>query len=305
MLPVPFEVLAEKLLNGYSPLLVIVGDETGIGKSMLACRTAELVYKRAFNLQWKPEGNLFFRMSDFSLELMKSEQRIFVLEEGEIELGSDDWHSIQNRWFSRMKSTQRIKGNLYIIVLPMFMQLARKHRRAVNYMFDVKHRGFFNAYKIRKNASQILGDEISRFHIGSCVYNLPLCKEEFDVLDKKNKQRIEIEESEKFNEQMQIIRTKRAVENIKIICPYCDTQINFRGDVYIFLKKLFSGKYFHAQPYCRKRVFLSPLEKERLMEIFNCDEYGNKKGVAKLKTEDTRLPDYEDDSDNDDQQERN
>lgn len=291
MLPVPFQVLVEKMLNGYSPLLAIVGDETGIGKSMLGCRTAELVYKSAFNKQWKPTGNVFFRMSDFSLELMKSESRIFVLEEGEIELGSDEWQSIQNKWFSRMKSTQRIKGNLYIIILPMFMQLARKHRRAVNYLFDVKHRGFFNAYKIRKNSSQLLGDELSKFHIGSCTYNLPLCKEEYDILDKKNKQRIEVEETERFKEEMEVIRTKRSVENIKIICPYCDTQIKFRGDVYIFLKKLFSGKYFHAQPYCRQRVFLSPLEKDKLMKIFNCDDKGNKKGKADLMTKDTRLDD--------------
>lgn len=291
MLAFPFRVLVHKMRLGYSPLIAIVGDETGIGKSMLGCKTSELVLRAVSNKIWKPKDNLFFKMADFSLELMKSEQRIFIIEEAEIELGSDDWQTIQNRWFARMKSTQRIKGNLYIIILPMFMQLARKHRRAVNFIFDVKNRGFFSAYKIRKNSAQLLGDEMSRFHIGSCTYGLPNCKKEYDKLDHANKKRIETEETEILNEKLVEIRTKRSLENIKIICPYCDTHITYRGDTYTFLKKLFSNNYYHHVEYCKKRIYLSPLERNKLMEIFKCDSKGYKIGEANTKHDDTRLED--------------
>jgi len=230
-LPIPLEALAIKLISGYSPQLVIVGDETGIGKSMLGCRSAELIYYRAFGKIWKPiiydenkkilEQNLFFRMSKFKGELFRTSKRILIIEEAEIELGSDNWASIQNKYFARMKSTQRIKGNLYIIILPIFMQLAKKHRRAVNYIFDVKSRGFFQAYKLLKKASQVTGDELSKFYLGGCTYNLPNCKEDFDKLDKENKDRIEIEEGENLEYQIALKQAKKDKLKYRFSCPYC------------------------------------------------------------------------------------
>lgn len=256
-LPTPLETLAIKLTTGYSPQLVIVGDETGIGKSMLGCRSAELIYYRAFGKIWKPivydddgniiEQNLFFRMSEFKSELFHTSQRILIIEEAEIELGSDDWASIQNKYFARMKSTQRIKGNLYIIILPIFMQLAKKHRRAVNYVFDVKSRGFFQAYKLKKQASQVTGDELSKFYIGSCLYNLPNCKEDFDRLDIENKNRIELEEGDKLESEMLLKKAKKDKIKYRYTCPYCS---------FIWENSQLPNKSFNKIcPKCRKRIF--------------------------------------------------
>ena len=224
-LPLAWEVLARKIVDGFSPLLTIVGDETGVGKSMLAGKTAERVLYRATGKKWLPktdtEQNLFFKMSDFKNELFESKNRVFIIEEAEIELGSDEWQSIQNKYFNRMKSTQRIKGNLYIVVLPIFMDLARKHRRAVNYMFDVKARGFFNAYKIVKNSGQLLGDEIRRFYLSSLIYGLPDCKKEYDDFDILNKEKIEIEEGKKLENIMNIRKVKRDKIKYEYICEHC------------------------------------------------------------------------------------
>lgn len=250
-LPLAWEILARKLIDGYSPLVVIVGDETGIGKSMLAGKTAEKVYFRAFGKKWLPktdkEQNLFFRMSDFRSELFESKNRIFIVEEAEIELGSDDWHSIQNKYFNRMKSTQRIKGNLYIVVLPIFMDLARRHRRAVNYMFDVKQRGFFNAYKIVKNASKLLGDEIRRFYLSSLIYGLPNCKNEYDNFDIKNKKLIEIAEGRKLENIMNLRKVKRDKIKYEYTCEHC-------GFIWQTTRKP-SDSYNSTCRLCKKKCF--------------------------------------------------
>jgi len=217
----PFEILARKMIMGFSPQLIIVGDETGIGKSMLGARASELILYRAFGKVWTPKENIFFKMTDFKDELFKSSHRIFIIEEAEIELGSDEWQSIQNKYFNRMKSTQRIKGNLYIVILPIFMQLARKNRRSVNYLWDVRGRGYFKAYKIIKKASQILGDELSKWFICNCTYQLPNCKKEYDILDKINKDEIEKQEGEKLEQVLQMKKIKQDIIYYTYTCPYC------------------------------------------------------------------------------------
>ena len=221
-LPLPFEILARKMVLGFSPQLVIVGDETGVGKSMLGARASEIILYRAFGKIWKPKDNLFFKMKDFKDELLKSSHRIFIIEEAEIELGSDEWQNIQNKYFNRMKSTQRIKGNLYIVILPIFMQLARKNRRSVNYLWDVKGRGYFKAYKIIKKASQVLGDELGKWFICNCTYQLPTCKKEYDISDKINKDKIEEEEGRKLEYQIALKEVKKDIIYYTYTCPYCD-----------------------------------------------------------------------------------
>ena len=147
-LPVPLEALHLKIKYGYSPMVCIVGDETGIGKSRIGLRISELVYWRTYKKKWEMQKSVFFSMTKFKDNLFDTQGEIFIIEEAEIELGSDDWQSISNRWFSRIKDTQRIKGNIYIIILSMFMSLAKKHRRRINYIVDVKGRGFANFWKI-------------------------------------------------------------------------------------------------------------------------------------------------------------
>lgn len=201
----PLEALSLKMKTGFSPLVCVVGDETGIGKSMFVARACELIYWRTYKKKWLPfddknkETNLFFYMDKFKTELFNARQRILIIDEAEIELGSDDWQSIANRWFSRMKSTQRIKGNLYFVVLPMFSLLAKKHRRAVNYIWYVKKRGFALCYKIKKKPAQILGDDISRFPIGAMGLTMPDCSSLYKFHDTENKKLIEKVEGLKYD----------------------------------------------------------------------------------------------------------
>ncbi len=205
----PLEALSLKMIQGYSPLVCCVGDETGIGKSRKMLRSAELIYWRTYGEVWKPKDNVFFSMSKFKKSLFNSEGRIFIIEEAEIELGSDDWQSVSNKWFSRIKDTQRIKGNLYILNLPIFMALARKHRRRVNWICDVKGRGFANWWKIKKRSAQLLGDEISKAFIGSTILGLPDCDAEFDIVDRLNKQRIEIEQGDLFDKEVEFKKMQK------------------------------------------------------------------------------------------------
>jgi DNA-directed RNA polymerase subunit RPC12/RpoP len=207
-----FESISNKLKSGHSPLCCVVCDETGIGKSMFASRASELIYNRVYGKTWTPSGNLFFSMFDFKKELFTSNNRIFIIEEAEIELGSDNWQSIQNRWFSRMKSTQRIKVNLYFVVLPMFMQLARKHRRAVNYLFDVKKRGIVYAYRLKKYSSQLFGEDMGKVFLGVIMYGLPDCKIEYDRLDIENKHKIEIKENFLMENELQKMNKKMGLD---------------------------------------------------------------------------------------------
>lgn len=217
------EGLSDKLKRGFSPLIAIVGTETGIGKSMLGGTISEKVYYRAFGGEWKPKGNLFFKMSEFKDELFNSNKRIFIIEEAEIELGSDEWYSIQNKFFSRMKSTQRIKNNLYIVILPMISLLAPKHRRALDWIFNVRQRGLVDTYKVLKRASRVSGEDLSTIWVGRFKYPLPYCKKEYDRLDIENKRRIEIEEGQILEEKQRLknLKKDRNLNKIKYKCPYC------------------------------------------------------------------------------------
>jgi len=213
-LAIPLEALHLKIRHGYSPLVCIVGDETGIGKSRVGLRISELIYWRTYIKKWEMQKSVFFSMTKFKDKLFDTQGEIFIIEEAEIELGSDDWQSISNRWFSRIKDTQRIKGNIYIIVLPMFMALAKKHRRRINYIIDVKGRGFANFWKIKKRSAELMGDELSKTFIGSVILSLPECDKEFEIIDRLNKQRIEKEQGELFDKEL---RYKELVREKKIM----------------------------------------------------------------------------------------
>jgi DNA-directed RNA polymerase subunit RPC12/RpoP len=98
-----------------------------------------------------------------------------------------------------MKSTQRIKGNLYFVILPMFSLLAKKHRRATNYIWEFKSKGFMNCYKIKKLPANVDGDDIYKKYIGSVILGLPDCKIQYELMDIENKKKIEIEEGLKYD----------------------------------------------------------------------------------------------------------
>lgn len=215
-LNLPLEALSIKLKNGFSPMIAVVGDETGIGKTRYTSRCAELIYWRTYKQVWHPKGNMFFQLSSFKDELFNATGRVFQLEETEIELGSDEWNTIQNKWFSRIKDTQRIKGNLYFIVAPMMMAIAKKHRRRINWIIDVKHRGFANWYKIKKYSANLLGDDLSKMYIGSVVLSKPDCELEIDILDRDNKKRIETEQSEQYDKEIEYNKKVREAKIIKI-----------------------------------------------------------------------------------------
>jgi ribosomal protein S27E len=240
-LALPLEALSIKMKAGFSPLVCVVGDETGIGKSMFVARSSELIYWRTYGKIWRPktnaEENLFFFMSRMKKELFNANHRIMVIEEAEIELGSDDWQSIANRWFSRMKSTQRIKGNLYFTLLPMFMLLARKHRRAVNFIWNIKKRGFADCYFLHKKPAQIMGDDMARVYLGSVHLKLPDCKIEYDFYDHENKKAIEQIEGQKYDyekhlQDKKMEKFKQFVEKqngntFKYKCYSCGNKLTF------------------------------------------------------------------------------
>ena len=260
-LPIPLEALSLKMKRGFSPMVCIVGDETGIGKSRLGLRCSELIYWRTFNKKWEMNKHVFFSMTKFKDKLFNSEGKIFIIEEAEMELGSDDWQSISNRWFSRIKDTQRIKGNLYIIILPLFMALARKHRRRINYIVDVKARGYANFWKIKRNSAQLLGDEISKTFIGSVILREPDCDSEFEILDRINKQRIEKEQGDLFDKEMHYrkLMQERKIQRLEKILGKETTKEKDKPYVY----------------FCHACKFTFKSEHE-IDEVIKCDNCGKK-----------------------------
>jgi len=255
-LPRPLETLSLKMKTGYSPLNVVVGDETGIGKSRWTLRASELIMWRTFQQKWEMKDNVFFSMNKFKESLFNATGRIMIIEEGEIELGSDEWQSISNRWFSRIKDTQRIKGNVYFIVLPIFMALARKHRRRVNLIIDVKGRGFANVYKIIRKPVQLLGDELSKIYIGSVQLNLPDCDKEFEILDRLNKQRIEKEQGDLFDKEIKYKELREKKRMIKL-----EKEIK---------KEEQKTELFVYRCHACKFIFDSEKEIDKVMECPNC-----------------------------------
>ena len=112
--------------GNHSPVIVILG-ETGSGKTCFGINLA-----LALNPEWRPEENLFVSLPELTKKVITSKKQIIIMDEAGIHLNAKRWYSDFNIFFSQIIQTQRYRNNIYIIILPHILFLAKDHRRILN-----------------------------------------------------------------------------------------------------------------------------------------------------------------------------
>ena len=148
------QFLLKKRDTNHSPSVVIVG-ETGSGKSCFAMNLA-----LSLNPNWKPKTNLFCDIKRFAEKVNEAEKEVIVFDEASIHLNSKKWLNETNIFFSQIVQTQRYKNNIYIIVVPHILFLAKDHRRMLNVKVETLEfqdkKGFARWWIIQNKWSQML-----------------------------------------------------------------------------------------------------------------------------------------------------
>lgn len=214
-----------KMRRGYSPVILVVGPQNS-GKTQLSGLVAETLHPLFNKGRWSPKDHLIFDMNVFSHKFLQSVKKIFVVAEAGFDLSFDQWFNKTNRFFDRIVTTQRVMGNCYILNIPVGKDLGRRHRRKLDYVFEVVRHGRFKAVINRVKRGIMSGDEFKSFYLEDYTnVPLPRCHREIDRLDKENKKRIREEIIGEFQEEtkkQEIIKTEKKELPAKIICAKCN-----------------------------------------------------------------------------------
>lgn len=180
--------IINKMLHDYSPVILVVGPPNS-GKTMLSAIMAEILYP-IFNKgkEWDYKEYTVFDMNTLSHRFLKMRKTPIVIAEAGYELAFDQWFDKTNKFFDRIVTTQRVMGNCYFLNIPVGKDLARRHRRKINYILKVRGHGRFVA-KINRIKDDIMsGNEFRPFYLEEYFgVPLPKCHKALKKLDDANK----------------------------------------------------------------------------------------------------------------------
>jgi len=215
-----FRKIIKKMNMGYSPVVLITGNPN-TGKTSLGALLSEVIHYYLHGKEWNPEKNCFFDMNELSKKLLNAKKQSILIAEAGYDLSFDEWASKVNKFFDKVVTTQRIMGNCYILNIPVAKDLARRQRRKVDFLFDVKYWGLSKVWEMKVKTRKMSGDEFGKFYWGEISgYPLPKCHEKLKELDEQNKNRIRKELVEGMAEEERIIELKKR-PRVKYKCPGC------------------------------------------------------------------------------------
>lgn len=242
-----FRKIIAKMRQGYSPVVLITGAPNA-GKTCLGALLAEVIqftFKGSYN-PWDPEKNCFFDMNELSYKLIDAKKEAILIAEAGYDLSFDEWMSKCNKFFDKIVTTQRIMGNCYILNIPVAKDLARRQRRKIDFLFDVKYWGLAKVWQIKVKTREMIGNEFGGMYLGEIAgFPLPQCHKKLKELDEANKHRIrselitDFQESETIEKEKRIMKKTRykcecgykwkpRVKNPKR-CPECQVKLRIKG----------------------------------------------------------------------------
>lgn len=214
-----------KMHKGYSPVILCVGNP-GSGKTMLSAKIAEVIHPIFNNKeQWPFKKYTVFDMNQFSYKFLDAKKKVFVIAEAGFDLTFDEWFNKTNRFFDKVITTQRVMGNCYILNIPIGKDLARRHRRKVNYVLKVTGHGTFEAILNRVRSEAMTGDEFGPLWLEKYYgVSLPKCHEPLKKMDEENKENIRhkiVEEYQEDTKKKEAITTLKRPVYKTITCAKC------------------------------------------------------------------------------------
>jgi len=153
---------------GKSPIILITG-ELGNGKTMAAIGLADLLNVKINGEKWSMD-NIFHNVKRFVNKMYSAKNEILVFDEAGITLSSGEWWSKFNKAFYKIIQTQRFKNNIYIIVLPVAMSLAKDHRRMIDFKIQMVKKRVGKCWLVKKEWAKLSGDEIKSIWLGYLVF---------------------------------------------------------------------------------------------------------------------------------------
>jgi len=170
-LPLIIRAIKKHQEKGHSPMVLVTG-RTGNFKSL---GTLTLCSQLDPNFNEETiRTNLFVDIREFVRKIRKAKKEILIVDEAGIHLYSKTWQSDFNRYFYQIVQTQRHRNNIYFVILPIAMSLAKDHRRMVDFevemigkKIDPKNRnkalyGVANVYLIAHRHGAFVGEDIKR-----------------------------------------------------------------------------------------------------------------------------------------------
>ncbi|MGQ4876137.1 MAG: ATP-binding protein [Promethearchaeia archaeon] len=223
--------LYAKWKKGHSPLVLICG-ETNTGKSMTALKIAE-----SLNPNFNPLENVFFGVLDFIRKLKKAKKEILIIDEAGYQLGSKEHYSLFNKVFHKVIQTQRYKNNIFIVVLPMALSLAKDHREMINLEIEMLRQGIGTTWIVQHKWGALEFDKkiIRRWYLGHIIIQMPNKKiiklyQKKEIHDKKiilnELERMVIKEQKQKQWQCKICGSLNNYEDLN--CKFCGVSKFFK-----------------------------------------------------------------------------
>ncbi len=218
-----FKYCLYRAKKGYSIVILVTGIPNS-GKTFLGGLLAEFIDFGLNREHWNPKEYCVFDMSQLSQRFINIKKKPILVAEAGYDLAFDTWQSPMSKFFDKILITQRTAGNCYILNIPVAKDLARRHRRKVDFQVDIRRLRhaiiWINA--VRRRA--MFGNEFKPRWFGEIIgYPKPKCSRILKKLDEENKNRIKAD-IEKSYKEYEIKVKKNEFENIRYICPRCNNK---------------------------------------------------------------------------------
>lgn len=123
----------------YSPIVLIQGNMQ-TGKSTMLKIFSDYISQKKNDCDWDFKKYCARSFDEFIEYADKYDNSIVAIEEAGFQLGANEWYTKSNNLFNKIMQTQAYKHNIYFIVLPHSLGIAKMHRRLVDMSFIVKRK---------------------------------------------------------------------------------------------------------------------------------------------------------------------
>jgi len=137
----------DQVERDYSPIILICGKQRR-GKSNIGLAVGNIFMQYFHNKPFDPEKNLFFDPVDMIEKMDKSFREPLIIDEAGVLFNSQEFYSHLNIALNKIIQSQAYLNNIYIMILPMARDLAKRHRHYINFRLNMIKRGVARVHKL-------------------------------------------------------------------------------------------------------------------------------------------------------------
>jgi hypothetical protein len=125
---------------------MIVGKQRR-GKSNMGLAIADKLMHYFHDRPFEPRKNLFFDPLDMIIRMEEARKEPLIIDEAGVGLNAQEFYSHLNIAMNKIIQSQAYLNNIYILILPMAMNLAKVHRNYINFRLNMIARGVARVHK--------------------------------------------------------------------------------------------------------------------------------------------------------------